>query len=96
MKYGTTKTVTVAILLGALAIACGGQFLTDKGSSEYMMSVYAALVLLVVGLGVAFIWGRCPNCGQRLFYRFLKWKKCPKCGKTLDNKGKYVKPERLK
>ena len=96
MKYGTAKTVTVAILLVALAVACMGQFLTEEGSSEYMMSLYGAIGMLGVGLVVAFVWGRCPNCGHRLFYKFLKWKECPKCHKKLDGNGRYFKPDRLK
>ena len=96
MKLGTAKTVTVAILLAALGVACIGQFLTEEGSSDYMMSLCGALVMLAVGLVVAFIWGRCPNCGHRLFYKFLKWKQCPRCGKKLENDKMFVKPSRLK
>ena len=96
MKFGTAKTITVAILLSALVIACLGQFLTDEGSSEYVMSIWGACILLAAGLGVAYIWGRCPKCGKRLFYKLYKWKKCPKCGKVLENDKMYVRPDRLK
>lgn len=96
MKYGTTKTVSTTILLLALAVACMGQFLCTKGSQEYMLSCYAAIVLLVAGLAVVFIWGRCPYCGKRLMYKFLQWKKCPSCGKALDKDKQFVKPTRLK
>lgn len=96
MKFSTVKYTTLGLLVAGLAIGCFGVFALEEGTSSYTFTAILMLVLFAAGLLVAFIWGRCPNCGHRLFYRLLKWKDCPYCRHKIDMKGRYVKKVKKK
>lgn len=89
MKLGKARSLTLILLLAAMTIAVAAAFLTTEGSPEYTVSLIFVIVLFCAGLGTAFLWGRCPNCGKRLFVNLLRAARCPKCGKPLDNDGRY-------
>lgn len=97
MKLGQAKTTSIILLLGALAIGVAANFITAEGSSGYTLSVILVVLMFIAGLACALIWGRCPNCGQRLFINLYKWKKCPRCNKPLDLNGRFTaKPQSKK
>ncbi len=89
MKLAKARILTLSLLLAALAIAVAAQFLTAEGSAEYTLSLAAVLVLFAAGVGIAVIWGRCPNCGKRLFVNFLRLSRCPGCGRPIDPDGSF-------
>ena len=97
MKFSTAKYTSVALLIAGLAIGCFGVFALEEGTDAYRFTAIVMLVLFGAGIVVAYFFGRCPNCGRRLFFRLLKWKECPYCRKKLDGNGRYVpKAKRLK
>jgi hypothetical protein len=91
MKLAKVRILSLSMLLAGLAIAVAANFLTREGSTEYTMSLILVLLLFIGGLAVAFLWGRCPNCGKHLFINFFRLSCCPHCGKPIDPNGKYQK-----
>ena len=89
MKLAKVRILTLSLLLAGLAIAVAASFLTTEGSPAYTFSFAAVMVLFAAGLLAAFLWGRCPHCGRRLFVNFLRLTRCPRCGKPLDPQGSY-------
>ena len=89
MKLARVRILTLALLLAGLAIAVATNFLAEEGSAAYTGSLALVLLLFAAGLAAAFLWGRCPNCGKRLFVNFLRLSRCPRCGKPLDPEGRY-------
>lgn len=41
------------------------------------------IALVLLGLGVIIIWGRCPHCGRILLDVRMNGVTCPACGKDL-------------
>ena len=43
----------------------------------------AATVLLIAGVGIRFIWAKCPHCGRYISRQHFNDKQCCYCGKNL-------------
>ena len=61
---------------GRTIMACGCVFLV-------LTKIYLGIAMIVVGLLVSLILGRCPHCGKMLIGLSPKQNHCPKCGGRL-------------
>lgn len=96
MKLYTAKYLSIGLLLAGLVIGCAGVFLLTEGTAAYIATEVLMLALLVIGIVIAAVWGRCPNCGYHLFYKMMKWKECPNCRKKIDERLKYTPKAKIK
>lgn len=94
MKLGTAKTVALGSLMLGLAIGLFGFFFLEEGSSLYLISEIITAALFAAGIITAAVWGRCPFCGNHLFYKLFKLKVCPRCKRKLENTGRYTRRKR--
>ena len=89
MKYGTTKTVAIVLLVLSLAVLALGRWLIGSTDGAFRYAEIAAGALLAAAVAVIGVWGRCPSCGKRLMFGFFKTARCPNCHRDLDPDGRY-------
>lgn len=84
MKFKTLKmvgkTMLIVALAGYLGAAACQRFL---GGQYAQLCAYTATALLIAGVGIRFIWAKCPHCGRYISRQHFNDKQCCYCGKNL-------------
>lgn len=84
MKFKTLKIVSKSILSLALAGYLGAAACQRFLGGQYaQLCAYAATALLIAGVGIRFIWAKCPHCGRYISRKHFNDKQCCYCGKNL-------------
>lgn len=71
-------------VLGGAAIVFMGLGIGVKSAALGNPIALLGLLAMLGGIGQAFLFYKCPNCGRRLNVRGRKPEHCPNCGRKLD------------
>lgn len=83
MDYKKSYTLlTAGILAGAAVVFLGLSISTKMGVIGNVTAVIG-LAAMLGGLGQAFLFYKCPDCGRRFNIRGRKPDHCPGCGRRL-------------
>lgn len=86
MDYKKSYYILEMGVLGGAGITFIGLWLGNKWDTSIIGNVIAltGLAIMLTGIGQAFLFYKCPDCGKRFNIRDRQPRFCPKCGFKLE------------